>query len=160
MKISQSCIRSEWKCAATKTPRNDNASREGFALGARFPALWAWHLCRFCNARAKKNLNNWKNLNSVRPFITRISIRGSGRNRGHFFLRGGRVIPSCPPALGATVPTPRTPNPEPHLPPRPPSPGGPEKVTEKGAKTMTPPRLYEIDEIDEIDEKNRRNRRN
>ena len=71
------------------------------------------------------------------------------------------VAAHCPPTLGATVPTPRTPNPEPHPPP--PSQGGPEKVTEKGATKMTPPRLYEndeIDEIDEIDEKNRRNRRN
>ena len=110
-----------------------------------------------------------KNSQQLEKFEFRPPIHHSDFNswkwqeQGSFFLRGGRVIPSCPPALGATVPTPRTPNPEPHLPPRPPSQGGPEKVTEKGAKTMTPPRLYEndeIDEIDEIDEKNRRNRRN
>ena len=100
MKISQSCMRSEWKCAATKTPRKDNVSREGFALGDGFPALWAWHLSILqCQGKESIFFNNWKNLNSVRPFITRTSIRGSGRNRGQFFLRGGgRVLPSCPPA--------------------------------------------------------------
>ena len=45
---------------------------------------------------------------------------GKWQEQGSFFLRGwGRVLPSCPPALGAIVPTPRTPNPEPHPPPLP-----------------------------------------
>ena len=108
-------------------------------------------------------LNNWKNLNSARPFITRISIRGSGRNRGHFFLSGGAGTPLLPSSPWRHCPhTPHTKPRTPPPPPRPPSQGGPEKVTEEGAKTMNPPRLYEndeIDEIDEIDEKNRRNRR-
>ena len=87
------------QCAATKTPRKDNTQGrfcEGFALGAPFPALsQAVGLAPvdFCNAGVKKNfLNNWKNLNSVRPFITRILIRGSGWNRRLFLFGGGGVV--------------------------------------------------------------------
>ena len=79
------------QCAATKTPRKDNAQgrfREGLRLVLRSPPC-GLGTCRFCNARVKKNfLNNWKNLNSV-PIHHSDFNSGKWQEQGSFFFWGG-----------------------------------------------------------------------
>ena len=68
-------------------------ARERWGLGARIPALWAWHPS-ILQCQGKESVFSSKNgkLILVRLFITRILIWRSGRNRGSFlvFSGGGR----------------------------------------------------------------------
>ena len=84
------------QCGATKTPREENA-RKRWGLGARIPALWAWHLS-ILQCQGKEIFKKNGKIVLFRLFITRILIWKSGRNRGSFYFGGEGVgfPPSTP----------------------------------------------------------------
>ena len=57
-------------------------------VGARIPALWAWHLS-ILQCQGKEIFKKNGKIVLFRLFITRILIWKSGRNRGSFYLGGG-----------------------------------------------------------------------